>query len=138
MRARFIPFSCLKAPVFLPAPTTIGTVARILILEPHAEVRELLERVIARLGHDPVAVRPGELDLASVDACVLEPAASGGGELARAMADASVPTVLVSIWPPSRELEELEPVAYLLKPFVLADLERALVDAVERIPCEPA
>jgi CheY-like chemotaxis protein len=110
-------------------------VARILIVEPHAEVRELLERVIVRLGHEAVPSQPGELDLRGIDACVLEPAASSGDEVARALARAAVPTVCVSIWPPSDELEELEPVAYLLKPFSLGDLERALLDAIQRIPC---
>ena len=89
--------------------------------------------------HEGVAVRHGEeVDLATVDACVLEPAASSGADLVQALAQASIPTVLVSIWPPSVELEDLEPVAYLLKPFALADLERALLDAVRRIRCEPA
>jgi hypothetical protein len=113
-------------------------VARILIVEPHAEVRELLERVVGRLGHEAVPAQAGGLDLSSVDACVLEPAASAGDEAAHALAQAGIPTVCVSIWPPSAGLHELDPVAYLLKPFALDDLERALVDAVRRISREPA
>jgi hypothetical protein len=106
-----------------------------LIVEPHAEVRELLERVIVRLGHEAVPSQPGELDLKEIDACLLEPAATCGDAVTRMLAAAAVPTVCVSIWPPSDELQELEPVAYLLKPFSLGDLERALLDAVQRIPC---
>jgi CheY-like chemotaxis protein len=127
----------LEASVFLPAQETIGTVARILIVESHAEVRELLERVIGRLGHEAVPAQPGELDLSAIDACVLEPAVSAGDETARALAEAAIPTVCVSIWPPSAELRELEPAAYLLKPFSLGDLERALMDALRRIPRGP-
>jgi hypothetical protein len=109
-----------------------------LIVEPHAEVRELLERVVGRLGHEAVSARAGALDLSSVDACVLEPAATSGDEAAHALARAGIPTVCVSIWPPSDELQELQPVAYLLKPFLLGDLERALIDAVRRTSREPA
>lgn len=108
--------------------------ARILIVEPHPEVRELLERVIARLGHEAVAGRPDTVDLVSFDACVLEPAAAAGETAARALAEASIPTVCVSIWPPAPELDRLEPVAYLLKPFSLGDLEQALRDALGRLP----
>ena len=94
--------------------------------------------MIARLGHEAVAAQPGGLDLSAIDACLLEPAVRGGEETARALAEAAIPTVCVIIWPPSAELEQLEPVAYLLKPFSLGDLERALMHAARRIPCEPA
>jgi hypothetical protein len=46
-------------------------VARILIVESHAEVRELLERVIARLCHEARRRSPGDLDLSAIDACLL-------------------------------------------------------------------
>jgi hypothetical protein len=40
-------------------------VARVLICEPHPEVRELLSRIVVRLGHDPVL---DDAELGPVDA----------------------------------------------------------------------
>jgi DNA-binding response OmpR family regulator len=107
----------------------IGTVARILILEPHPEVRHLLVLVARRLGHEAV---PGDenVDFSTFDACVLEPAVPGGLDLVRALHAAGVAAVCVSIFPRSHELRALEPAAYLQKPFALTELEQALADAV--------
>lgn len=104
--------------------------ARILIVEPHAEVRDLLERVVRRLGDDPVRLS-GTADVPEVDAAVVEPAASGGAEIVQALHDAGVPTIVVSIYPPTPELRHLEPAAYLLKPFSLAELENAIASATQ-------
>ena len=103
-------------------------VARILIIEPHPEVRDLLERVVRRLGNK--AIRElGALGVAAVDVCVIEPAAPGAEELMQQLADAGVPIVCVSIYAPTPALRALQPVAYLLKPFTLGDLERAVITA---------
>jgi CheY-like chemotaxis protein len=111
--------------------------ARILVVEPHAEVRELLERVVRRLGHEPV--RPsGDDVLGEVDAAILEPAALGGHDVGRALRKAGIPTVFVSIFPLSTELRELEPVAHVLKPFALAELERAVLAATSTEPATTA
>src|SRR5262245_45082483 len=47
-------------------------VARILIVEPHADLRTLLDLVVRRLGHEPVVQGPGEDDPADLDAGVIE------------------------------------------------------------------
>jgi hypothetical protein len=99
-----------------------------LIIEPHHEVRDLLERVVKRLGND-VLRELGDDGLAGIDACVIEPSAPGGEELVQTLRSAGIPVVCVSIYPPTYAHRLLEPVAYLLKPFALGDLERAVITA---------
>lgn len=112
--------------------------ATILILEPHAEVRDLLERIVRRLGHEPV-LDTGSLDVETigVDVVLAEPAGQGTLERIRTVAAATGASVVcVSIYPPSEGVSALKPVAYLLKPFSLIELERALLTALGRV--EPA
>jgi hypothetical protein len=68
-----------------------------------------------------------------VDVLLLEPAdpnALAVAENVRAR-HAGLPLVCVSILPESERFEHLQPLAYLVKPFALADLERALCAAAE-------
>jgi CheY-like chemotaxis protein len=109
--------------------------ARVLIGEPFPEVRQLLERAVDLLGHQPVAHQPGATGLPrDVDVLVLEPALEGGLELARALRveNPELPVICTCSEAPATEFSELSPIAYLVKPFALADLERALLDAVRR------
>jgi DNA-binding response OmpR family regulator len=105
--------------------------ARILISEPHPDLRVLLETVVRRAGHEPV----GHGELTSDDApavMILEPAFADG--LAAAVGLRSrledLPIICTSIYPPSDETRALYPVAYLIKPFRLAELEAAIVAAL--------
>ena len=108
--------------------------ARILIVEPHPEVRDLLVRIVSRLGHEPV-VHDGAAELDDLDVVLLEPVHWDGIEIARsAQRRSGARVVCVSISPPSEETLALGS-AYLLKPFSLADLERALLSALE--PTKP-
>jgi DNA-binding NtrC family response regulator len=109
--------------------------ARVLIGEPFPEVRQLLERAVDLLGHEPVAHQPGAAAMPrDVDVLVLEPALEGGLELARALraGNPDLPVICTCSEAPATEFSELSPIAYLVKPFALADLERALLDAVRR------
>jgi DNA-binding response OmpR family regulator len=110
---------------------TICEVARILISEPVLEIRELLERFVTRLGFEPVLVPAGD-DRVEVDVALLEPAGPGVLELAAALRSRrpDLPLVFASISPPTEEARALRPAAYLLKPFHLAELERALSSAL--------
>jgi CheY-like chemotaxis protein len=105
--------------------------ARILIHEPHPDVRVLLAAVVRRAGHDPV----GQGELTSDDApelMILEPASADGlaaaARLRRRLED--LPIICASIEPPSLATKALGPVAYLLKPFRLGDLEAAIASAL--------
>jgi hypothetical protein len=99
--------------------------ARILIAEPDESLRRLYEAHLAHLGHEVVG--PGA-DAASIDFAIVEPAAR------RELLEATrlrgerpeLPIVFVSVAPPSPPTRALLPVAHLLKPFKLADLDKAL------------
>jgi hypothetical protein len=57
-----------------PAPSIDpGAMARVLICEPHDDIRAMLELVVRRLGHEPVAGNGPTLGHAGVDVAVIEP-----------------------------------------------------------------
>ena len=103
--------------------------ARVLICEPHDDISALLELVVRRLGHQPVRSW-GEVDHLGVDAAVIEPGEGEGMTLARRLKAQNVPVLFTSIYPPDGEMLELAPSAYLVKPFPLYALERALEAAL--------
>jgi DNA-binding response OmpR family regulator len=105
--------------------------ARILISEPHPDLRILLEAIVRRAGHEPV----GHGELAGDEApavMILEPASAAdlaaAARLRRRLED--LPIICTSILPPSDRTRALGPVAYLVKPFRVGDLESALVSAL--------
>src|SRR3954466_13595081 len=105
--------------------------ARILIHEPHPDVRVLLAAVVRRAGHDP----GGQGELTSDDAperMILEPASADGlaaaARLRRRLED--LPIICASIDPPSLASDALRPIAYLVKPFRLGELEAAISAAL--------
>jgi hypothetical protein len=112
-------------------------VARVLICEPNPEVKELLCRIVVRLGHDPVLE---DAELAPVDAILLEPAHPPSVERAQAFraANGETPVVCASIEFPDAGSRRLEPVAFLVKPFALPDLEAALRRALNGHHTRPA
>src|SRR3954452_22118851 len=128
----FIRYSYLHA-ARIPAPYVSSTeVARILIVEPHADIRALLEHVVRRLGHEPVVAEWYRTDLPDVQAAVIEPGDPHGIPFARMLRERGVAFVFASIFPAERESLELEPAAYFVKPFALNELESALETALER------
>lgn len=106
--------------------------ARILIVEPHADIRALLEHVVRRLGHEPVVADWHEDELPGVDAAVIEPGDPQGLPYARRLRELNLPVVFTSIFPAEPEALRLEPAAYFVKPFALIDLETALESALAR------
>jgi DNA-binding response OmpR family regulator len=137
-RPRFIPVPYQILLTFAPSLTDDESVARILVCDPHPEVRGFLALVVERLGHE--AVFPEEdggsgFRNAAVDVLVIEPAdprALGAAQILRLERE-GIPIVCTSIYPPSSHTRRLEPVAYLVKPFALGELEAALTAAVERL-----
>jgi DNA-binding response OmpR family regulator len=114
------------------------SVARILICEPHPEVRGLLAHVATRLGHEPSFPGDGEslrFDAEAVDILLIEPAdprALAAAQILRLQRE-EVPIVCASIYPPSSHTRRLDPVAYIVKPFALGELQDAIGAAVARI-----
>lgn len=104
--------------------------ARVLICEPHDDISALLELVIRRLGHEPVTFVGGDVAHIGVDAAVIEPGELSALEVAKNLRSRNVPVLFTSIYPPDAHMLELEPSAYLVKPFPLYALERALQAAL--------
>lgn len=112
----------------------MSSMARVLISEPHPDVRRLFEHMVARLGHDPVGVTTAEPGvLAEADLLLVETAEPEGAELARLAHELrpKLPIVCASIAPPAPELR-LIPTAWLLKPFTLGRLREVLDGALAR------
>lgn len=102
-----------------------------LICEPHDDITSLLELVVRRLGHEPVTyAMGGALDDVAADVAVIEPGEQAGIELAEALRARNVPVLFTSIYPPDKDVLALAPAAYLVKPFPLYALERALESAL--------
>ena len=107
--------------------------ARVLICEPHDDISALLELVVRRLGHEPIAYAGDDLDQIGVDIAVIEPGVDAGLRVARCLRAQNVPVLFTSIYPADAEVLELSPAAYLVKPFPLYALERALGSALESL-----
>ena len=105
--------------------------ARILISEPHPDVRVLLEAIVRRAGHEPV----GHGELTSDDApelMILEPASADGLAAAARLRSRleDLPIICASTLPPNAQTQALGPAAHLLKPFRLIELEAAISAAL--------
>jgi DNA-binding response OmpR family regulator len=106
-------------------------VARVLVSEPHEDIRSLLALVVERSGHDPVVHGEGEpLGDELYDAAIVEPGAPGGLELVAELTERGVVLVLASIYPADDSTLSFRPAAYLVKPFRLQTLEQALGEAL--------
>jgi DNA-binding response OmpR family regulator len=104
--------------------------ARILIVDPSPEISELIAHVVQRLGHEPVRIRRPEREAdVSVDLALVEPAFPETLAVARRLRDAhpGLPIVCLSIQAKSEaDVTPLAPVAYLMKPFGLRELENVV------------
>jgi DNA-binding response OmpR family regulator len=89
----------------------------------------LLELVVRRLGHDPVTYVEGE-SVSRIEAAIIEPGDPNGLRLAQELRDSEVPVLFTSIYPADDGVLDLQPAAYLIKPFPLYALERALAAAL--------
>ena len=101
--------------------------AQILISEPNPDLRVLLETVVRRAGHEPVG--HGELTNDDTPAVmIIEPASAEGLAAAAGLRSRleDLPIIYTSIFPPTAETRALGPVAHLIKPFRLHDLEDAI------------
>jgi hypothetical protein len=61
---------------------------------------------------------------------VIEPGEASALEVAKSLRGRNVPVLFTSIYPPDAGVLELKPAAYLVKPFPLYALERALEAAL--------
>jgi hypothetical protein len=102
-------------------------VARVCISEPVSETRELLERLVLRLGHELL----GEERIVEVDALVFEPSFPHGVTLARRARHDRPGTALVAVSSLPVGVGGLPGrVERVTQPFEPAELERALTGAL--------
>jgi hypothetical protein len=109
--------------------------AKILISEPHDAARWLLQRMLTRLNHEPIAVKiPSPEQLTHADIFILEPAAPVGAALAQAanIANPTLPLISASVTSPPPELAQLGVLftASLIKPFTIEQLRNAIDDTL--------
>lgn len=102
--------------------------ARVLIDDPSADVRELLARLVTLLGHQALTAPDGDLP----DVLVFEPADRTASDRARLLRELApmLPLVICSIDEPTPRTRALRPAAYVLKPFRRAEIETALAAAL--------
>jgi DNA-binding response OmpR family regulator len=101
----------------------------VLVLEPDEEIRDLVRRVLVRLGHEALA--PAELPagrLPTLDAVILEPAWAPALAFALKLhtQKPKLPFLFASLELPGVETIEIRPRRRLVKPFSLGDLEAAI------------
>jgi hypothetical protein len=106
-------------------------VASILIIESAKEMARLYVAVVRGLGHKPI-LPTGCCDLAAVDALLVGPDRLGALAMAARLRAhrPDLPIVCASRSGPTREMESLAPMLFLLKPFRLVELTDALEAAV--------
>jgi hypothetical protein len=95
----------------------------------------MLERMVTRLGHEPILARVSASEqLQRVDVLVVEPAASTGVSLAQAacIVNPTLPLICASVDAPPTGLAEVGVVfaAALLKPFTAEQLSDAIGGAL--------
>jgi hypothetical protein len=112
--------------------------ARVLICEPHDDIRALLELVVRRLGHEPALFASRPVEHMGVDVAVIEPGDHEGLSLAKSLRAQNVPMLFTSIYPPTDDLLEFAPFAYLVKPFPLYTFECALEHAIALVTAPAA
>lgn len=106
-----------------------------MISEPHPSVRQTLERLVMRLGHEAVTMqeRPTPARLRSADVLLVEPASSGVSlaRTARA-ANPSVAILCAGVAIPPFELTRLEPniAGFVTKPFTPWQFDAAIRQAL--------
>lgn len=105
--------------------------ARVCISEPVAETRELLERLVTRLGHEIVP----EHQLIAADALLFEPSSPHGVTLARRARVHCPQTALVAVSALPVPVAGLPGTVHrLTQPFLPTDLARAIDGALAGTP----
>src|SRR5258708_19736451 len=86
---------------------------------PDDGISALLELVVRRLGHEPVAFVGGDVDHIGVDAAVIEPGEASALAVARNLRSRNVPVLFTSLYPADAGVLHLEPAASLVRPLPL-------------------
>jgi DNA-binding response OmpR family regulator len=111
--------------------------SKILIIEPSGDLRNLVALIVTRLGHTALTSngRDGQSEV-EPDAVLVEPFSDSALKMVQGLRATMplLPIVCVSHHPPGPTTEALEPVAHVLKPFRIAEIEAAVAAAVAASP----
>jgi DNA-binding NtrC family response regulator len=105
--------------------------ARVLIVEPEPDLRSLAEQALLELGHEPVLF-DDDAPNAPVDAVILatfDGMTTVTDELRRRRHD--LPIIIVGMRPAGPSAGTVPPVAHLIHPYTLAQLQSALQGALD-------
>lgn len=107
--------------------------ARVLIYEPEPDLRLFVADAVRELGH--VVQLASERAQAAPDVLVVAVGAGMASFVARLREDhPTLPVVCAGTLPADVEVNAVGSVAYLIKPFTLQDLDRALIKALASVP----
>ena len=102
---------------------------RVLVADPDADVRSLIQTTLRKLGYEPVCPSASlSGPPPQVDAVVLEPSGPYGHAVLRRFGEDAPPVICFSIYPPEAGLAPSGSVAYLVKPSSCDELGEALRD----------
>jgi len=106
--------------------------ASILLSEADPDVRQLLIVLLERLGHEAIVLEGGVETPPPADLMLLEPSSPERLDQAREIRAErpSLPVVCVSVLPAEAWFLTLGPLAYLTKPFTVAELESTIEAAL--------
>jgi CheY-like chemotaxis protein len=107
--------------------------ARVLIIEPEPDLRLLVQEAVRELGHEALLF-DGSASSSSVDVLLVAVFAGMTALVTRLRhAHAPLSVVCAGTMPAGQEVRALRPAAYLIKPYTLGDLERALIKASQTV-----
>jgi hypothetical protein len=107
-----------------------------MISDPHPVVRQILVRMVARLGYQPMAavLPPTPAQLRSADVLLVEPTAPAGRALAHTARAANPAIAIIGEWatplPEGIDRSGAGPTSHLVKPFTIDQLGVALRQAI--------
>ena len=88
-------------------------------------MRDLLELIVSRLGHEAVLSNLGAPPADEIDLLLVEPTSRRALDLTCALLDErpDLPVVALSVFPRAQEWKQIELCSYVLKPFTVAQIE---------------
>jgi hypothetical protein len=111
---------------------SLGSMARILIIEPEPDLRSLAEQAVLELGHEPVLfddhAQGDPVDVAML--ATFDGMAAVANELRRRLDN--VPIICLDTQPVNIKARALAPIAHLIQPYTLAQLRTVLDRALQR------
>jgi len=115
--------------------------AKILICEPYAALRDLLEQIVTEMGHQASLYDPKDQHTSDqrADLLILDPADPDAHKWARQqrLNNPDLPILCVSRQSLKQHADDLAPTTYLVKPVTVSELEAAIAATLAAHHDEP-